>query len=65
LVNTAAGGDMCLHLLMIVLDGCHLSYNDLSLGSQQQESVIETSDEGLHFIFYTPSSVPVLWFILL
>jgi len=56
---------MCLHLLMIVLDGCHLSYNDLSLGSQQQESVIETSDEGLHFIFYTPSSVPVLWFILL
>lgn len=48
---------------MIIFDGGHLSEDNLSFGSQQQESIIEPTNEGLHFVFYTTSSVALGGFI--
>ena len=64
LIDTATWSDLCLHLLMIIFDGGHLSEDNLSFGSQQQESIIEPTNEGLHFVFYTTSSVALGGFIL-
>ena len=55
---------MGLHLLVIVLDGSHLPNYNLSFGAEKNQSVVETSDERLHFVFYSTSSVTFIRFVL-
>jgi hypothetical protein len=55
---------MGLHDLMVVFDGDSFAHDDLLLAPNEHEPGVETSNEGLHFVFNPSSSVVLDGFIL-
>lgn len=55
---------MGLHLLLVVLDRSHLPEDDLLLGAEQDQPIVETSRECLHLVFDSASSVVLHRFVL-
>lgn len=55
---------MGFHLLLVVFDWCHLADDNFLFCSQQNEAVVEATNESLHFIFDATPAIAVLGFVL-
>jgi hypothetical protein len=64
LIDAAAGSYVGFHLLLVVLYGSHLADYYLAFGTQEKQTIVETSDEGLHFVFYAATTVVLRRFVL-
>jgi hypothetical protein len=53
-----------LHLLLVVFDLGRLPHYDLRLRFYDTEAGIETSNEGLHFVFYPSLALVVAGLVL-